>query len=75
MMGQLKPTERRLPMQREVFDDDAGKTLRIEEAMPTCDDYCDKCGECLYCCGADPCDKDLREGGAGEHRWLVNSEV
>lgn len=53
-------------MRREVYDSTGMHLLRTEDAEPVCgQDFCDTCGECLACYGADPC------YGYGEHRWAV----
>jgi hypothetical protein len=31
-----------------------------------CEDYCDSCGDCLYCFSEDPC-----HPAGGQHSWVV----
>jgi hypothetical protein len=37
-----------------------------EDREPECGDYCDSCGDCLYCYGGDSC---LRNEDK-EHKWV-----
>ena len=51
-------------MTRRVFNADSPhQLLRTEDAEPKCGDYCDSCGECLFCDGGDEC----RAQPDGEH--------
>ena len=52
-------------MQREIWDYEGKKLLRVEEAEPECGkNFCDTCGDCLACYESDPCID-------GNHRWIV----
>lgn len=43
-------------MDKHIFDTDTGKLLRVEKIEPRCGhDFCNLCGECLYCFGDEPC--------------------
>ncbi len=47
------------------------KCVRVEEDIPKCgEDFCDACGDCLACCGEDPCffTKDHN------HFWVIYEE-
>ena len=57
-------------MIRHVYDKAGTTLLRDEQAEPKCNvDFCDSCGDCLYCYGEDFC-----PGGAG-HSWVVYEEA
>lgn len=46
----------------------ADGSFRIENRIPECgEDFCDQCGDCLYCHGGDACS----ENDWGNHRWIV----
>jgi len=45
------------------------RTGEYWEAEPICGkDFCDRCGECLYCYGDDEC------GMCGDHAWCVYAD-
>ena len=51
-----------------VYDATGITTVRRVRAVPECgEDFCEDCGDCLYCNGDDPCHapSDRR------HRWVV----
>lgn len=60
-------------MKKEIYN--ARGTILIEtvEDVPKCENqnFCDTCGECLYCFNEDNCFPNLQEGGDGKHRWIV----
>ena len=59
-------------MIKHVFDATGTKLLRREEATPVCgEDFCDSCGDCLVCCGEDPC----YGPGGGDHYWVVYEDA
>ena len=53
-------------MIRRTFHED-GSFIDEEEAIPECGDYCEHCGDCLYCYSEDGCGGE--EGV--EHSWVV----
>lgn len=56
-------------MKKYIYSEqDSNKLLRIEEAVPECGDYCDRCGECLACFGGDECWNGSEF--VGEHFWV-----
>jgi len=60
-------------MKRFRYDCQGLRLIRIEEAKPVCgQDFCDRCGDCLACYGADGC-----HGGESKesHLWIVYEEV
>lgn len=51
-----------------ISNKDYRKVLRVEEAEPECGkDFCDKCGDCLYCYDYDPC----YIGDTDDHLWVT----
>ena len=58
-------------MIRYVYDFRGVNLIRTEESAPVCgQDFCDACGDCLYCYGGDTC----YETASGEHLWVEYSE-
>lgn len=55
-----------------VLADKRGKIVGSEERYPVCgEDFCDSCGDCLYCYWNDPCPE------SGAHfpvRYVVEGE-
>lgn len=47
-----------------TFDKTGTRLVRKEVATPTCGDFCDTCGECLYCWSHIPCFDNA------EHYWV-----
>jgi hypothetical protein len=54
-------------MKKYIYSRKPFKFRRVEEAEPTCGDYCDSCGDCLAC-HADVC----WSGGepSEDHLWM-----
>lgn len=47
------------------YSDGRGTARQVTyEANPRCGDFCDGCGDCLYCYGSDYCPN-------GMHTWIV----
>ena len=56
-------------MKKFIFRDKPFSFVRKEEATPVCGkDFCDTCGDCLYCYVGDPCYDGSEEKGA--HYWV-----
>jgi len=54
-------------MIKEIYDLSEGTKLREEEAEPVCGEhFCDECGDCLSCYGAE---EYCREAGQS-HTWI-----
>jgi len=52
-----------------IYDKDGIKLLRTVEDHPVCAmDFCDHCGECLFCYGEGPCIDGK------EHLWVQYGE-
>ena len=53
-------------MTRYIYDPQGEGLLRTEEAEPECGkDFCDNCGDCLYCYG----DEECTCSNNGKHHW------
>jgi hypothetical protein len=56
----------RMKLKKHIYERMSNKLLRVEEAEPVCaEDFCDRCGDCLACYGAEPC-----IGNEPEHYWV-----
>jgi len=57
-------------MIKHIYTHDGKTLIRTEEANPVCrEDFCDRCGDCLYCDGDKPC-----YPSEGEHFWVEYEE-
>lgn len=62
-------------MQYEIYNAKTYERLGTEEAEPTHDDKCNRCGECLRCCGPQDCAAAIRENDPPfHHQWIVEVE-
>ena len=53
------------------IEDHRGNVIRVENGEPRCGvDFCDTCGDCLYCYGEDRCYLNAD----GEHMWVMTEE-
>lgn len=53
-------------MLKSVIDNKTDEVIEVIEATPICgEDFCDSCGDCLYCYGGDDC--YYSDGG---HYWV-----
>jgi len=50
-----------------VYDSHGTEIIgHVERAAPVCgEDFCDECGDCLYCYGDDEC-----PSASGVHNWI-----
>lgn len=55
-----------MKMIKHIYSEDDHTLIEKVEASPTCEDFCDSCGDCLSCCWEDPC----RERDDGKHYWV-----
>jgi hypothetical protein len=52
-----------------IFDEKGLTLIRKEEAEPKCgEDFCDTCGDCLYCFSEDSCINK------STHQWIQYGE-
>jgi len=56
-------------MLKTIRDSITDEVVDVVETNPVCGkDFCDRCGDCFYCYGEDPCIED------GEYYWVEYKE-
>lgn len=54
-------------MLKHIYDQNGHQEIAVEKAEPQCgEDFCDSCGDCLFCYGGDPC----YTNDDGPHFWV-----
>lgn len=57
-------------MRLEIWDSTGTERLAVKRGTPTHADLCERCGECLHCCGKQRCETARRENDPPyRHLW------
>lgn len=63
-------------MRYEVWDSTGTERLAVKNGKPTHEDLCERCNECLLCCGRQRCETAKRENDSPyRHLWRQYVEL